>query len=162
MKVMSKLLTVAMVSLMFISINTFAQKGECTGNKAYKGNGNGIENKIPDLSDKQKADIKKIQLEGKKEMLPITNSLSVKRAELQALRTAEKTDQNAIDAKVKEIGDLRTQMMTLRENRIQKIRNVLTDDQKIVFDSHKGRRHNGYKGHNSKANCGHNCSGCKH
>jgi len=168
MRVMSRLLTVAMVSLMFISVNTFAQKGDCGGAKGHHkdGKGAGIENKIPDLTDKQKADIEKIQLDGKKEMLPITNALGVKRAELQTLRTAEKIDQKAIDAKVKEIGDLRTQMMSLREQRVQKVRSVLTDDQKVVFDSQKGKNHKGHKGHGPKADCGHksgkNCGGCKH
>jgi len=153
MKVISRLLTVAIISLMFISVNTFAQKGNCERNNSNKSNGKntGIENKIPDLTETQKADIKKIQLNGKKEMLPITNSLAVKRAELQILRTAEKIDQKAIDTKVNEIGALRTQMMSLREQRIQKIRSVLTDNQKIVFDSHKGKHsHN----HGSKNNCG--------
>ena len=153
MRVMSRLLTVAMVSLMFISVNTFAQKGNCEGSNGHKGNGKGagIENKIPDLTEKQKADIEQIQLDGKKEMLPITNGLGVKRAELQTLRTAEKIDQKAIDAKVKEIGNLRTQMMSLREQRVQKIRSVLTDDQKVVFDSHKGKHS---KGHSAKSDCG--------
>ncbi len=167
MKVMSRFLTIAMVSLMLISINSFAQNGngQGKGQNMGKADCSGIENKIPDLTDKQKADIERIHLDGKKEMLPITNSLKVKRAELQTLRSSEKIDQKAIDAKVKEIGDLRTQMMTLRENRIQKIRNLLTDDQKIVFDSNKSKGYNGHKGHGQKANCEHhkgNCNGCKH
>ena len=165
MRVMSRLLTVAMVSLMFISVNTYAQKGDCIGAKGYHKDGkvSGIENKIPDLTDKQKADIEKIHLDSKKEMLPITNALRVKRAELQTLRTAEKIDQKAIDTKVKEIGNLRTQMMSLREQRVQKVRAILTDDQKVVFDSQKGKGHNG---HGTKTNCGHKsgkkCGGCKH
>ena len=165
MRVMSKLLTVAMISLMFISVNTFAQKGDCNGHKGHKGEGVGIENRIPDLTEKQKADIEKIQLDAQKEMLPITNGLGVKRAELQTLRTAEKVDQKAIDAKVKEIGELRTQMMALRESKIQNIRNVLTDDQKVIFDSRKGKHNNKMK-HGRKSGSGSKhgkgCNGCKH
>ena len=164
MRTMNRFLTIVMVSLMLISVNTFAQKGNGNGKgNGHMADGSGIENRIPDLTEKQKADIKKIQLDGKKEMLPITNALGEKRAELQTLRTAEKPDQKAIDAKVKEIGDLRTQMMTLREKRVQSIRSILTDDQKIIFDSHKGK---GHKGHGAGDNCGHkkgkSCGGCKH
>lgn len=163
MKTMSRFLTVIMISLMFISVNTFAQKGNQDGRQMQKRDGHGIEQRIPDLTEKQKADIKKIKLESKKEMLPITNSLGVKRAELQTLRTAENVDKKAIDTKIKEIGELRTKMMSIRENRLQSIRSILTDDQKVVFDSQKGKAH---RVRGAKDNCRHksgkNCNGCKH
>lgn len=175
MKVMRNFLTIVMISLMFISVNTFAQNGNGNGNGQGNGkssdcghskghgsaNGKGIESKIPDLTEKQKTDIDKIFIDAKKEMLPITNELGVKRAELQTLRTAEKPNQKEIDAKVGEIGKLRTDMMSLRERRVQSIRTLLTDDQRVVFDSHnKGHKHS------SKSDCGSKkskkkCGGCK-
>jgi Spy/CpxP family protein refolding chaperone len=151
MKMTSKILTLALVGLMFMSVNTFAQMKD--GGKR----GQGIENNIPNLTDQQKTDIEKLRTEHKKQVLPITNDLGLKRAELQNLRTAEKPDQNAIDAKVAEIGALQTKLMTSREKQTQDIRALLTDEQKVYFDTNRKKHNKNATGCAGKKGSGADC-----
>jgi len=113
-----------------------------------------LENAIPDLTDLQKKEIEKIGLDMKKQSLPITNELREKRAHLQTLKTTEPIDQAAIDKEIEEVGKLRTNLAKLREDTRIKIRNVLTDEQKIVFDSKGQGKHKG----GGKPDCGHKCN----
>lgn len=149
MKNLSKVLGIILVSIMFFSVNSYAQPHghNCGGHKK----GKGIENAIPDLTDQQKADIQKIRVEYDKKVLPITNELRERRAHLKTLQTAENPDKKAIDKEIETIGSLRVNMMKLREEQRLKIREVLTDDQKVVFDSRMAnRKHNKHMMHNCK------------
>jgi Spy/CpxP family protein refolding chaperone len=61
----------------------------------------GIENSIPDLTDKQKTEIKTLRVAHMKEVQQLKNKMDIKRAELKALQTQEKPDLNAINKKSK-------------------------------------------------------------
>ncbi len=152
MKNFSKILTIMLVSMMFLSANTFAQpgKGDCKGHK-----GKGIENAIPDLTDQQKSDIQKIRIKYDKKVLPITNELRESRAHLKTLQTAENPDKAAIDKQIEKIGKLRTDMIKLREEQRQEVRALLTDDQKVVFDTKMARHGKGGMHHKGMHKCNH-------
>lgn len=98
---------------------------------------------IPDLTDEQKEQIRTVMTETRKEMLPLQNQVREKSAQLLTLRTAENADMNAINAMVEEISSLRAAMMKNRLASEQEIRALLTDDQRVIFDSRRqiGKQH---------------------
>jgi Spy/CpxP family protein refolding chaperone len=152
MRFKTNLFLMAFTAFLFIGTQSFSQgmqNKKCDGQNNSK---QGIENKIPDLTDTQKKDIDKIRLAGKKKTLPITNQLKEKRAHLNTLKTTEPIDKAAIDKQIEEIGKLRTELSKIREDGRLKIRNVLTDEQKIVFDSEVGRHKS-----NRKPGCSKKC-----
>jgi Spy/CpxP family protein refolding chaperone len=87
------------------------------------------------LTDEQRARIRDIQLNARKRMLPVDNQLNEKRARLQTLSTGETIDRNAAKKVIREISDLQAERMTIRWETRQEVRSVLTDEQKIRFDS---------------------------
>lgn len=158
MRFKTNLFLMFFAAIFLIGTQGFSQsKADCKG-KHHSGK-EGLENKIPDLTDQQKKDIEKIGLDMKKKSLPITNELREKRAHLNTLKTTEPIDQKAIDKEIEAIGKLRTDLAKLKEGTRIKVRNVLTDEQKIIFDSevgkHKGKEKCGGK---SKADCKHKCN----
>lgn len=109
--------------------------------------------KIPNLTDDQAKQISGLKVSHQKEMLQFRNQMQEKRARLNTLRTADKPDMAAINKVVEEMGGLHTQMMKKREAHRQDVRKLLTEEQKVFFDSRPGRgqghgfgRHHG-KGH---------------
>lgn len=97
--------------------------------------GEAPEMRLPNLTDQQKEQIKAIMLKGRKETLPLQNALREKQAELHTLRTAENYNERAVKSKIDEITELQHSLMLLREQHRQEIREVLTEEQRIIFDS---------------------------
>ncbi len=101
--------------------------------------------RLPDLTDTQKDKIGELRTEHLKATLPIKNEMAEKRAELRSLQTAENVDTDAVNKKIEAIGALHIKMMKKRAAHHQEIRNLLTEEQRVIFDSrfgrHKGRRH---------------------
>ncbi len=67
-------------------------------------------------------------------MLPLRNQIREKNARLSTLTTSENYDKDKVNALVKEIGDLRTQMMMTKVEHRQEIRSLLNEEQQINFD----------------------------
>jgi Spy/CpxP family protein refolding chaperone len=129
----SVLLLAVMVSL---NATVYAQNGYGKVNKSGTGPGFFCKN-IPDITEDQQGKIDALRTDHMKTMQSLRNQKNEKRAHLQTLRTADKADMNAINKTIDEIGALQTKMMKERENHIQEVRNLLTDEQRISFDSHK-------------------------
>ncbi len=110
-------------------------------------------NAILNLTDEQEAAMKDLRLKHMNESLPIRNKLQELRAKLQTLRTADKVDMKAINNTIDEMAELRAKQAKLRETHHQDIRNLLTDEQRIIFDNHQPRRM-GSKGFAKKAGRG--------
>lgn len=91
--------------------------------------------RIPDLSDEQKEKMEDIHLTLQKDLLPIENQIGEKEARLNTLQTADKVDMKAIYATIDEISGLRAQEAKKKAEAHQSIRGLLTEDQRIVFDS---------------------------
>ena len=137
----NKLRTITLVVLTTIFLGAFqlqAQRGQMRGM-----NEKGVRCNIPDLTEEQQNKIDDLRTDHQKSMLQYRNQMQEKRAKLNTLRTAEKTDMTAIDKTIDEIGTLQTQMMKERETHHQKVRGLLTDKQKVFFDTRPGR---GFKG----------------
>jgi len=91
-----------------------------------------------DLSEEQLKQIEELHLNFQKESLPARNKIREKWAQLHTLIT-ESGDQSKIDQLIDEIGDLQ---VTIDKQRIKthlKIRALLTEEQKIKFDTRLGK-----------------------
>ena len=94
---------------------------------------------LPDLTDKQKEQIKEQMYETRQQVMPLQNQVREKRARLQTLRTSEKVDMTAIEKIVDEMADLQAEITKQRLISEQEIRQVLTDEQRLIFNSRKNR-----------------------
>lgn len=98
---------------------------------------------IPDLTDQQREQMKSMRTEHMKEMQSIRNQMMEKKARLQTLSTADKVNMTEINKVIDDIGKMRTQMMKMREQHRQTIRKMLTEEQRVFFDSHQPMHHEG-------------------
>ena len=144
---MRQVLTTTLVVLMLTGVVAEAQaqrRGNNEGpnkervEQARRGQAQGL--RLPGMTDEQREQIKAIMLNGRKEALPLQNALREIKAELQTLRTAESYDEAAVAAKINEISDLQTSMMLLRERHRQEVRALLTEEQRVIFDTRKPNR----------------------
>jgi Spy/CpxP family protein refolding chaperone len=92
---------------------------------------------IPGLTDDQKAKIKDIRTAAMKEMIPLKNELREKEAHLQSVSTGNNVDLNVINKGIDDIGAVKTTIAKKHAAERYNIRQLLTDDQKVFFDSHQ-------------------------
>jgi Spy/CpxP family protein refolding chaperone len=90
---------------------------------------------IPDLTDEQKEQIKNLRVELMQDLTSLKNKLGEKQARLRTLQTANKANMSEINKEIESIGDLRTEIMKLKAANHQKIRSLLTDEQRVFFDA---------------------------
>lgn len=88
---------------------------------------------IQNLSQEQREAIREITLQHQKEMISLRAEMETKNLELRELVRAG-AGEDAIFAKIDEIGALRTEMMKKRMAMQLEIRAQLTDEQKEMFD----------------------------
>ena len=136
--------------IFLLGFNANAQYGRGYG--PGKGNGNGPgrsygDGSAPmermeawlDLSDEQEAQIEKLHLDLQKTILPMRNKINEKDAQMNTM-ISEGANQSKIDQLIEEIGDLRTEIQKSRMDTHLKVRELLTDEQKIKFDNHFANR----------------------
>jgi Spy/CpxP family protein refolding chaperone len=100
-----------------------------------------------DLNDEQKTEIEKIHVDMQKELLPTFNELREKNVKLSTL-ISENESESKISLLIDEISKLQA---TVRKGHVSthfKVRELLTNEQKIKFDTFSGNRFND-KGHHS-------------
>ncbi len=93
-----------------------------------------------DLSEEQKEQIKGIMLEGKKEAIPVQNELREKRARMRTLSSGDTYDTEALKEVADEMAQLHASLKKIHIEKKGDIRALLTDDQKVIFDSIPDRR----------------------
>ena len=101
---------------------------------------------VTNMSDQQREEIKKIRIEQLKESTRTRNLLKEKRAKLETLQTADKPDMKEINKVIDEIAAIQAQEMKARAAARQKIRSLLTEEQRVYFDAHSGNMEN-MRGH---------------
>lgn len=94
---------------------------------------------IPNLSSDQQKKIEALGVSFRKETLPITNVLAEKQAHLRTLQASDKADMGAINSTIDEMTQLRSQLMKKQAGHHEAVRKLLTDDQRVAFDSRGGR-----------------------
>lgn len=98
------------------------------------------------FTDEQKAKIKEIHMTSYKEIKALHNQMGELKAKQRTLTTADKPDINAINANIDDISKVQNKLMKIKASSHQQIRALLTDEQKMIFDSkmeHKGKRMQG-------------------
>lgn len=120
--------------LLFFSVSLFAQHqpmGHRVGGLKF--------------TEEQKAKMKEIHMASYKEIKGLRNQVGELKAKQHTLTTADKPDMNAINANIDEITKVQNKMMKIKASTHQQIRALLTDEQKMQFDSHmmygKGQQH---------------------
>jgi len=127
----------AMTPLMVIL--AFAQSKEEGQGQMHRVQRTQREMMLPDISDDQREGIKKLKLQFMQESLPLKNQLNENRAKYQTLSTAKNVDMKSIEKLVEEAGKIEVELKKKAARNHQEIRGLLTDDQRIVFDSQRGR-----------------------
>jgi Spy/CpxP family protein refolding chaperone len=87
------------------------------------------------LTDEQESRITGLRITHQKEMTAFRNDLAIKRAELQKYKSADTPDVSLINRTIEEIGKLTVEMQKKRAAHELAVRELLTDEQKAVFDS---------------------------
>jgi Spy/CpxP family protein refolding chaperone len=90
---------------------------------------------IPDLTDDQRAKMKEYRLDMQKKMLPLMNQMGENKARMRTLSTAESVDMKAIYKLIDGKAGIMAKMMKIRAENRQNVRKMLTEEQRIVFDS---------------------------
>ncbi len=141
-----------------LSVLTYAQPFRHGG-----GNGEGGCQML-DLTEEQESKIEVLKTAQMQEMTSSHNQIKLKEAELTILQTAKTVDMKAVEAKIREIGDIKVGMQVKRATMQNEVRNILTEEQRVKFDMHHANRPMGHHGqmgqmqgkhskHGKKGNC---------
>ena len=105
------------------------------------------------LSEQQREELKKIRTEQLKERTQTRNLLKEKRAKLETLQTADKPNMKEINKVIDEIAAIQAQEMKAQAASRQKIRSLLTEEQRVHFDARCADRGNmrAAPGHNRQS-----------
>jgi len=98
---------------------------------------------IPGLTDEQKDQMKDIRVETEKNVMPVRNQIGEKEARLRTLVTADSYDERAVNKVLDEIGDLKTEVEKIKVASLQKVKEVLNDEQLLVFYKHMDKKGKG-------------------
>jgi Spy/CpxP family protein refolding chaperone len=120
-----------MAALLFVLFMAGSLMAQAPGPPASAQGGSGALN----LTEDQEKQIQELKTGLHKAVTPLRSRLHVMEAELQALSVAESPDEVAISRKIEEMGKLRIQIQKLEVLNRVKIRNLLTDEQKVRFDN---------------------------
>ncbi|MDD3033674.1 MAG: Spy/CpxP family protein refolding chaperone [Bacteroidales bacterium] len=94
----------------------------------------------PKFTDDQKKQIADFKLAHDKQMIQVNNLLNEKKAQLKTLQSAEKPDMKKINSKIDEITDLMNQKMKISADHRNKVRSILTEEQRVRMDMmHQGQ-----------------------
>ena len=90
---------------------------------------------LGNLDEKQREELQKIRTAQMKESTQFRNQLREKRAKLEVLQTADKPDTREINRVIDEIATIQAQEMKAQAASRQKIRSLLTEEQRVRFDA---------------------------
>lgn len=90
---------------------------------------------IPDMTDQQKQKAEDLCLAHQKTMTAQKNILNEKQAHLKTLQGVDKPDMTAINKTIDEISGIKSDMMKKCAATKQSFRELLTEKQRVVFDS---------------------------
>ncbi|NPA35559.1 MAG: periplasmic heavy metal sensor [Chlorobi bacterium] len=97
-------------------------------------------NNLPNITEEQKNKLDAMRTEHWKNVQNTQNLIAEKIARLRTLRTADNVDMKEINKTIDELNSLRTQIQKSREQHIQDVRKLLTDEQRVYFDNFQNTR----------------------
>ncbi|UII23104.1 Spy/CpxP family protein refolding chaperone [Fulvivirga ligni] len=147
---------VMLVALFMVgsSLAVFAQDGDPRperherGKKEWSKKGNHQRGGfIPNLTEEQKTKMKDLRMAFQKETMPMKNDLNEKRAKLRTLTTVDSPDMKKVNKLIEDMGEVEVKLHKAKVAHQQEVRKQLTEEQRIAFDSHSGKRgrHHGRK-----------------
>jgi Spy/CpxP family protein refolding chaperone len=161
--VFSMVLISAMLLSAFVPKNSFGQKAEKQENVKNCKKDQGCHKKgsfsfIPNLTEDQKTKINDLHLIVQKDVLQLKNQMGEKEAHLKTVSMVDKVDMVEVNKTIDEMFVLKASIAKKKEAFHQDVRNLLTVEQKVVFDSKMGCEKK--MGHGKcKMNGDNNCSG---
>lgn len=87
------------------------------------------------LTEDQEAKMETIRLDGKKAVLPFQNQLREKKAKMRTLSTGDTYDVKELNKLADEIADLQASVHKINILKKGEMRELLTEDQKVIFDT---------------------------
>ena len=93
----------------------------------------------PQFTPEQQKQMAEFKLSLQKEMIQIDNQLNEKRAQLKTLEQVEKPNMKSVYSKIDEITDLQNQKMKVTATHKNKVRSILTEEQRVKFDLMQGK-----------------------
>ncbi len=125
------------VALLLVTGIAFAHQSGMGQERGEKMCQRGHRPMIPDLTEEQTEQMKELRVEHMKAVQPLRNQIGEKRARLRTLSTSDKVDMAGINRVIEDIGKMRTQMMKERAQHRQDVRELLTEEQRVIFDAHQ-------------------------
>ena len=120
--------------------SSFAQNTEIAPAKKAemrKGKHHGMMADIPNLTEEQKTEIKKIKEESRKKAEPQRKEAKDLRSKLNALKTAENPDQQQINSLIDKSAKMKAEMEKSRTASELKVRGILTPEQRKFVDAQR-------------------------
>lgn len=144
MKLNTKLILTSVLLLGIITTG-FAQPGK--GMRMNKNDGRKAMHmmckNIPNLTDEQQEKIEALRVEHMKKRTAYRNQIHEKMAQIRTLTSGDNIDMKKAEALAEEVAALKAKMMKESLNYRNNVRNLLTDEQKVYFDSRTKRHHMG-------------------
>lgn len=134
----------------FLTLTTVAsaQQGAGFRHGMKKGNGMGMnkgECRIPDLTEEQQSSINTMRSAHMEEMSEMHSDMRILNEQYRDVTSGPDYSVKAAGKKIEEISTLKEKMMKSRLAHRNAVRNLLTDEQKIIFDQHQpGRKGQGF------------------
>ncbi len=134
MRKVHHLLTIALIA---IAATSMAQPGQSQQDADMPPMGMNCERMdgMLGLTEEQSTKIETLKLAHQKALLPLRNELNEKRARLRTLSTVDKPDTKAIDQLIDEMGVLEVKLQKERVHHQLAVRNELTEEQRLKFDT---------------------------
>lgn len=141
------------ILIMFLALTTttFAQRGQ---GPRFDGMQQG-ECRIPDLTDEQQEQMKTLRIEHRSAMEEYRADMRTLRAEYADLTSGSDYDTEAASERIDALTAVKNKMMKQRLEHRNEVRNLLTDEQKVIFDQRPhGKGGKGYgKGNYHHRDC---------
>lgn len=133
------------MSVLLMVSAIMAQPGYGPGNGYRRGFDNPPDSRsfcwrIPDITEEQNSQIQDLRTDHLKTMRPFRNEIREQRAQLRTLETADSPDMSKINNTIDNISGIQNKMHKTRASHIQDIRKILTEEQRVYFDTHRARR----------------------
>ena len=134
-------------TLLSINTNIFAQNGKNMQQGEKK-----IICTIPNLTQEQQTKIEKLKTAHMQEMINYKTQLAEKKAHKNTLMVAKNVDLKSVNKVIDEMSAIRAEMQKTGAKHHNDVRNLLTDEQKVFFDSHylQGKRKGMKQGRHEK------------
>lgn len=139
----TKHIVLSIVALLLVTGIAFAHQPGMDQEHGEKMCSRGHRPMISGLTEEQKEQMKGLRVEHMKAVQPLRNQIGEQRARLRTLSTSDKVDMAEINRVIDDIGKTRTQMMKAGAQHRQDVRELLTGEQRVIFDAHQPPHHDG-------------------